>query len=152
LRKVAVRAEVDSCPLPIRGDRVHLQQVLLNLLVNGLDAAAANPSEERRVSVKASRNRGGDIEVSVCDNGPGIPPAQLPRLFEPFFTTKPDGMGMGISIARTIVQAHNGRIWAENNPEGGATFHFTLPAENEGRGARDVGPRGGANGEGGGML
>ncbi|HVM48802.1 MAG TPA: PAS domain S-box protein, partial [Candidatus Acidoferrum sp.] len=113
LRKVTVRAEVDSRPLPIRGDRVHLQQVLLNLLVNALDAVAGNPSEERRVSVQAARNRAGEIEVSVIDNGPGIPPAQLARLFEPFFTTKPDGMGMGISIARTIVQAHNGRIWAE---------------------------------------
>jgi two-component system, LuxR family, sensor kinase FixL len=139
LRKVTVRAEVDSRPLPIRGDRVHLQQVLLNLLVNALEAVAGNPSEERQVTVQAGRNHAGEIEVSVSDIGPGIPPAQLPRLFEPFFTTKPDGMGMGISIARTIVQAHNGRIWAENNAEGGATFRFTLPVSDEGRGASGKG-------------
>jgi two-component system, LuxR family, sensor kinase FixL len=140
MRKVTVRAEIDSPSLPIRGDRVHLQQVLLNLLVNGLDAVAGNQPEERCVRVQAGRNRIGEIEVSVRDNGPGIPADQLARLFEPFFTTKPDGMGMGISIARTIVQAHNGHIWAENNPDGGATFRFTLPAaEDAGKGTRDEG-------------
>ena len=129
LRKVTVRADLGSCPLPIRGDRVHLQQVLLNLLVNGMDAVAGNLAEERRVSVQAGRKGAGEIEVSVSDNGSGIPANQLSRLFEPFFTTKPNGMGMGTSIARTIVQAHNGRIWAENNPDGGATFRFTLPVD-----------------------
>jgi len=94
------------------------------------------------VSVQAGRNRAGEIEVSVRDNGSGIPADQLARLFEPFFTTKPNGMGMGTSIARTIVQAHNGHIWAENNPDGGATFRFTLPAaEDAGRGTRDEGRR-----------
>jgi len=92
-----------------------------------MDAVAGNPSEEHRVIVQAGRNRNGEIEVSVSDNGSGIPTDQFPRLFEPFFTTKPNGMGMGTSIARTIVQAHNGRIWAENNLDGGATFRFTLP-------------------------
>jgi C4-dicarboxylate-specific signal transduction histidine kinase len=129
LRKVSVRAEVDSPPLPTRGDRVHLQQVLLNLLVNGMEAVAGNPPGARRVNVRADRNRTGEIEVAVSDSGPGIPADQLLRLFEPFFTTKPHGMGMGISIARTIIQAHHGHIWAENNPEGGATFRFTLPID-----------------------
>jgi len=129
LRKVTVRAEVDAGPLPTRGDRVHLQQVLLNLLVNGMDAVAGKQSEEHRVIVQAGRNRNGEIEVSVSDNGSGIPTDQFPRLFEPFFTTKPNGMGMGTSIARTIVQAHHGRIWAENGPDGGAIFRFTLPID-----------------------
>jgi len=129
LRKVSVRAEVDAGPLPTRGDRVHLQQVLLNLLVNGMEAVAGNPLGKRQVIMRAGRNGTGEIEVAVSDSGPGIPPDQLPRLFEPFFTTKPNGMGMGISIARTIIQAHHGRIWAENKPDGGATFRFTLPID-----------------------
>ncbi len=129
LRKVIVRAELASSPLPVRGDRVHLQQVLLNLLVNGMDAVAESDSEARQVIVQAGKNRIGEIEVSVSDNGPGIAPELLPRLFEPFFTMKPNGMGMGTSIARTIVQAHNGHIWAENNPGGGATLRFTLPVD-----------------------
>jgi signal transduction histidine kinase len=69
----------------------------------------------------------GIVKVSVCDSGPGIPSDKLPRLFEPFFTTKTEGMGMGLSIARTIVEAHHGQIWAENNSGGGAAFYFTLP-------------------------
>jgi len=88
-------------------------------------------SPSRRLTVRTGRNTAGEIEVAVSDNGPGIPPDQLSRLFEPFFTTKPHGMGMGISIARTIIRAHHGRIWAENNPDGGATFRFTLPFDEE---------------------
>ena len=102
---------------------------MLNLLVNAMDAATENHTDERRVLVQAGRNQGGDIEVAVSDNGPGIPPNQLTRLFEPFITTKPQGMGIGTAIARTIIQAHQGRIWAENHPSGGAIFRFTLPPD-----------------------
>jgi len=130
-RGTEIRPELAQVPLPTRGDRVHLQQVLLNLLVNGMEAAASLQSPSRRLTVRTGRNTAGEIEVSVSDNGPGIPAEQLPRLFEPFFTTKPHGMGMGISIARTIIRAHNGRIWAENNPGGGALFRFTLPFDEE---------------------
>jgi signal transduction histidine kinase len=127
LRKTELRMALASDPLFALGDRVQLQQVLLNLILNSMEAIATAPEGKGYVALQAVRNDQGEIEVAVRDYGPGIPPDILPRLFEPFFTTKSSGMGMGISIARTIVQAHRGRIWAENNADGGATFRFTLP-------------------------
>jgi signal transduction histidine kinase len=124
-----VALEVDLAPgLPaVPGDRVYLQQVLLNLFLNAMEAMAETPAPHRRLSVRTARNASG-VEVSVTDAGPGVPPERLPRLFESFFTTKKDGMGLGLSIARSIVEAHGGRIWAETRAEG-ATFRFTVPAE-----------------------
>ncbi|MGA2502126.1 MAG: ATP-binding protein, partial [Tepidisphaeraceae bacterium] len=123
-----VRLEMNVPPdlPPVRGDRVHLQQVLLNLIINAMDAVSARPDDERRVAVQARLDGDGMVEVIVSDSGNGVPPEKLDRLFEPFFTTKPQGMGMGLPISRTIVEAHGGRIWVENNPEGGAIFRFTL--------------------------
>jgi two-component system NtrC family sensor kinase len=89
---------------------------------------ADTPAPRRRLAVRTAPDDAG-VGVAVTDGGPGIPPERLPRLFESFFTTKPDGMGLGLSIARSIVEAHGGRIRAENRPEGGATFRFTVPAE-----------------------
>jgi PAS domain S-box-containing protein len=119
-----------SAPLPaVRGDTVHLQQVVLNLLLNGMDAMKDNPVSERHLLVSTSRNGGDFIEVSVSDIGHGVTPENLSRLFDSFFTTKPGGMGIGLSMARSIVQMHSGRLWAENNQGGrGTTFCFTLPA------------------------
>ena len=112
----------------IHGDRVHLQQVLLNLLLNAMDAMSQPRAEPPQLVVRACLTPEQKIEVTFTDSGAGIPADRLPHLFQPFFTTKPNGMGMGLSISRTIIEAHDGRIWAENSPEGGAAFRFTLPA------------------------
>jgi C4-dicarboxylate-specific signal transduction histidine kinase len=116
----------------IRGDCIHLQQVLLNLLINGMDALAVRTDRERTLRVRARRDGDGFVEVAVSDSGDGIPAEKLGRLFEPFFTTKPHGMGLGLAISKTIIEAHGGRLWAENNAQHGATFRFTLPVADGG--------------------
>jgi signal transduction histidine kinase len=128
-----IALSVDLAPgLPeVLGDRIHLQQVLLNLIVNGMDALGCQPHERRQLSVCTRWGAPGQVELAVIDSGPGIEPDKLPRLFEPFYTTKPKGMGMGLSIAHTIIEAHRGRIWAENNPSGGAAFRITLQTVKE---------------------
>jgi len=112
--------------LRIRGDPIQLQQVIINLVVNSLDAMANIPYG-RTVIGRTERNGGASAEISISDSGPGIPQEKLNHIFDPFFTTKEQGMGMGLSIARTIIQAHRGRIWAENQAEGGAVFRLSLP-------------------------
>lgn len=112
----------------VHGDKVHVQQVLLNLFLNGMEAMVSLPAA-RKLTVRTVLNVDNFVEVSVTDAGPGIPSDRLQRLFEPFFSTKKEGMGLGLSIARSLVEAHGGRIMAENNPDGGATFRITLPTE-----------------------
>ena len=133
-RRIRLRAAVADDLPPVYGDPVILQQVLLNLIVNGMDALDGSNPEDRcvSVSVTASLDGTGAVEIAVSDSGCGIPADKLAHIFDPFFTTKPEGMGMGLSISRTIIEAHNGRIWAENRPEGGASFRFTLPIAEEG--------------------
>jgi two-component system sensor kinase FixL len=111
----------------VQGDRIELQQVLLNLLVNAFDAMKDCPTREREVSVRAALDGGGMVKVAVHDRGTGVGAGDLDRIFEPFHTTKRDGLGMGLSISRNIIAAHGGRLWAENNPDRGATFCFTVP-------------------------
>jgi len=111
---------------------VHLQQVPLNLIMNAMKAMAKQPPEKRRLEVRTRRASDGGVEVSVTDSGHCIEPDNLPHLFEPFFATKQSGIGMGLAIARKIVDAHHGRIWAENNPGGGAAFRISLPTAGEG--------------------
>ena len=125
-RRVRLDIEVPRNLPPVRGDRVHLQQVLLNLILNGMDAMGEVPAEARRLAVRARQADAGTIEVAVADAGHGVPAEKFARLFEPFFTTKPNGMGLGLPISSTIIEAHGGRIWAENSPAG-ATFYFTVP-------------------------
>ncbi|MBR1120974.1 histidine kinase [Bradyrhizobium lablabi] len=125
-RNVALYLQTAPNALRIRGDPIHLQQVILNLVVNSMDAVATMPYG-RTVIGRTELNGGSSAVVSISDSGPGIPADELSRVFDPFFTTKDQGMGIGLSIARTIVLAHRGQIWAENQHGGGAAFHFTLP-------------------------
>jgi len=112
----------------VMGDRVHLQQVLLNLILNALDAMNGNPTDDRELIVRVNVENTNRLEVSIQDCGTGLTPGDLSQLFEPFYTTKPNGMGMGLAISRTIIEAHGGKIRAENNPGRGAAFIFTLPS------------------------
>ena len=118
----------------VTGDRVHLQQVVLNLILNAMDSMRDVPEDRRELTVRTQPAAAGTVVVSVSDSGRGIPEDKLHRIFESFYTTKPDGTGLGLAIARTIVEKHQGRIWAENNPDGGATFRFTLCVANPGAG------------------
>jgi signal transduction histidine kinase len=126
-RRVEVAVELGALPSRLHGDRLHVQQVLLNLLMNGMEAMADVPDGRRHLSVRTRRISEGHAEIAVSDAGHGIAASDLPRLFDSFFSTKKDGMGLGLSLCRSIVQAHGGRIWAENDPSGGATIRFTLP-------------------------
>ena len=125
-REVEIRLQVPAKLPAVRGDRVHLQQVLLNLILNGMDAMADVPKEERRLTLRVELAKDGNVQVAVSDCGSGMPLEKLARLFEPFFTTKPNGMGMGLAISKTIIEAHGGKIWAASNATRGAVFKFSL--------------------------
>ena len=126
-RGVMLSADLDPRPLPARADPVHLQQVVLNLALNGMDAMLSRPAGRRQMNVTTALTDAATIKVTVSDSGTGIPSDKLKDIFEPYFTTKRQGMGLGLSIARTIIEQSGGRVWAENRPDGGATFSFTLP-------------------------
>jgi len=133
-RNVMVTRELaPELPL-VLGDRVQLQQVLLNLLLNAFDAVSGNRQPNRRVTVLTAMTAEGMVRVSVRDTGAGIPPDKLHQIFDAFFTTKSEGMGMGLSVSRSIIESHGGRLWAENHSGPSAMFSFTLPvAEEEGK-------------------
>jgi signal transduction histidine kinase len=134
-RQVSVKFEPLPGLPPVLGDRIQLYQVALNLIVNGLDAVAERSPRDRWVLVRTAKADGGGIELTVEDSGKGIAESDLARVFEAFFTTKREGLGMGLSISRSIVQAHGGRIWAENSAGGGAIFRFSLPVAQQGAAA-----------------
>jgi signal transduction histidine kinase len=125
-RKFELTSGITPDALPILGDRIQLQQVILNLVVNGIDAMKDTPTENRIIRIRTSRVEE-FAELSVSDRGPGIPGDKLKEVFEPFFTSKAEGMGMGLSIARTIIEAHHGVISARNQVHGGASFRIRLP-------------------------
>jgi PAS domain S-box-containing protein len=126
-RIVRVRFEPDANLPPVSGDRIHLQQVITNLALNAFDAMDDLPDDQRQLRIQTSRNGNGEATVTVSDTGTGIVDERLPKLFQPLFTTKRKGLGMGLSITRTIVEAHHGRIRAANNRQGGASFTIDLP-------------------------
>ena len=131
-RQVKLDIDVPAGLPHVRGDRVQIQQVLLNLILNGMDALHGTRLEDRRVDVTARLDGAQLIEITVGDVGHGIPADKLARIFDPFFTTKPNGLGIGLAVSRRIVEAHSGRLWAENRNGGGAAFRFTLPIAEEG--------------------
>jgi signal transduction histidine kinase len=125
-REVKLSSLISPVVLPIVGDRIQLQQVILNLVVNAIDAMADTPSDDRAISIRTSRVEN-FAELAISDRGPGIPEDKLKEVFEPFVTSKSKGMGVGLSIARTIVEAHDGQISANNEPGRGAVFRIKLP-------------------------
>ena len=126
--------------LPILGDRIQLQQVILNLVMNGIDAMKDTPIENRIISIRTSRVEK-FAQLSVSDRGSGIPGDKLKEVFEPFFTSKAEGMGMGLSIARTIIEAHQGLISAKNRDHGGASFRIKLPLRTDDAGSAGASTR-----------
>jgi C4-dicarboxylate-specific signal transduction histidine kinase len=127
LRNTAVAFEPCSGLPRVLGDRIQLNQVALNLIMNSLDATAEQSPSDRWVSVRTAESKDGGVQLTVEDSGRGVPESDLTRVFEPFFSTKPEGLGMGLSITRSIVRAHGGRVWAENSARRGAVFHCVLP-------------------------
>ena len=128
-RKAALRLELSDGIPPVRGDRIQLQQVILNLIMNGSEAMASLKNGSRELVVIAQRSGSDKVLVAVRDSGAGMDPENADRIFDAFFTTKPTGMGMGLSISRSIIEAHGGRIWAEPNDGPGLTVQFTLPIQ-----------------------
>jgi PAS domain S-box-containing protein len=126
---VSLRLELASELPNIQGDPIQLQQVLLNLIVNAIEATAAQHDRDRKIVVVTERHPPAAVSVAVHDSGVGIDAVAVEQIFKPFYTTKPKGMGMGLSISRTIIEAHGGRLWAEPNQSYGATFQFSIPAQ-----------------------
>jgi C4-dicarboxylate-specific signal transduction histidine kinase len=131
-QRVTLSVQIDE-PLPaVRGDRIQLQQVIINLIMNAVQAMAASPDGRRDVFVHLRHTEGEGVVLQIRDSGPGIDALNMPSLFDPFFTTKANGMGMGLSICRSIIESHGGRIWADSEPGQGAVLSFALPEETNG--------------------
>jgi signal transduction histidine kinase len=126
-RGIEVEALQVAGPLPVRGDHIQLQQVVLNLAMNGLDAMQGCPPGKGKMSVQTAVGEDSTVEVTVADSGTGIQPDKLNQIFEAFYTTKRQGTGLGLAIARTIIESYGGKIWVENHAGGGAVFRFALP-------------------------
>jgi C4-dicarboxylate-specific signal transduction histidine kinase len=123
---ISVRTRLADGLLPVQGDRIQLQQVVLNLILNAVDAMCSLEAEGHELSIRTEQAQAG-VLVTLCDSGPGIDPEHLERVFKAFYTTKAGGTGMGLTICRSIIDAHGGRLWAEANEPRGAVFRFTLP-------------------------
>jgi C4-dicarboxylate-specific signal transduction histidine kinase len=130
LYSIWVRTELAPNLPQVRGDRVQLQQVLMNLMMNSIDAMKG-ASGTRELTIKSHRGENDQLVISVSDTGVGLPPQQADQIFNAFFTTKPEGTGMGLRISRSIVESHGGRLWAAENSSRGASFHVSLPAKFE---------------------
>ena len=128
---VTLQTEFATSLPSVEGDRVQLQQVILNLIMNAIEAMSGTNGEERELMISTETEISGTVVVRVRDAGHGLDPQSMDRLFEAFYTTKSSGMGMGLAICRSIIEAHGGRLWATANVPRGAVFQFTLPVEGE---------------------
>ena len=128
-RHIHVDVDLPPTPCMVNGDQILLQQVVVNLMMNAMDAMTATPADRRRITVRSTVGAPDSVKVSVRDAGTGLPPTLDGNLFKPFVTTKANGMGIGLIIVHTIVEAHRGRMEACNNDEGGATFTMTVPCD-----------------------
>ena len=124
--KVSIRTDFMANWIPVEGDRVQLQQVVLNLILNAVEAMNSVEEGARELSIRTEQDQTGGVLVAVRDSGPGI--EHFERVFDPFYTTKTSGLGMGLAICRSIIDAHGGRLWVDANEPRGAVFRFTLPA------------------------
>ena len=132
LHKVTVHLDLSPGVCPVKGDSVQLQQVILNLMLNAFSAMSGTGLDgARRLVVRTKSIDGSNVLVEVQDSGTGIAADKLESIFDPFITSKPEGLGMGLSICRSIIERHGGKIWAANNPDRGATFSITLPVTRE---------------------
>jgi C4-dicarboxylate-specific signal transduction histidine kinase len=127
MSKVELRAELGADLPPVVGDRIQLQQVILNLILNARDAMSEVRTHPRELLITTLKSKSGDVVVAVRDSGKGLDAKDAERIFDPFFTTKPEGMGLGLSISRRIIEEHHGTLWAKPNEDRGATIQFTLP-------------------------
>ena len=126
IRNVEIKTDFDTSLPPVRGDKVQLQQVVLNLIMNATEAMSQIPPQKRMIILR-THPKDDTIQVAVRDFGPGIDSATLSDIWQPFFTTKATGLGIGLSVCTSIISGARRAIWAENNPDGGATFFFELP-------------------------
>jgi signal transduction histidine kinase len=126
-RGITIQSHFEPQVQIVRGDSVYLQQVMLNLVMNAMDALAGVPPAQAIIEVRAVAPRPGEVEVSVRDHGKGVPEPHLHRLFDSFFSTKAHGLGLGLSIVRSLIETHGGHVVAGNHPDGGALFRFTIP-------------------------
>lgn len=131
LRGITLRIELAESLPPVSADRVQLQQVLLNLMANAVDAMKSTSQRQQILHIQTLARMPGMVLVRIRDSGPGLDPNNIGQLFEPFYTTKAQGLGMGLSISRSIIEAHGGHLWAEPAGENGATFQFTLPTDDQ---------------------
>ncbi len=129
--RILLRTELAPDLMPVMGDQVQLQQVLLNLVLNGIEAMKDVAERPRELAIRSWREEAG-VLVAVQDAGVGLDPQNVERMFEAFYTTKAAGMGMGLAICRSIIEAHGGRLWASANEPRGAVFHFSLPVDRDG--------------------
>ena len=137
-RNIDLVADLEPALPAVLAGQVGMQQVLLNLIVNAMDAMRDQPAERRRIQIQTSAAKG-RVRMGVRDRGPGIPEKAMASIFRPFFTTKTQGLGLGLAISRNMVESHGGKLWAENAPDGGAIFWIEFPGQEEEKGARDEG-------------